>query len=345
MAADYGRIHRLLKVLTLIQGEAGWTAKRLALECSTTERNIYRDLKMLEGAGVPYFFDKEAGGYAIRRDFFMPPVSLTLEESLALVALAQHVGGDEQIPFLKPAEKAIAKVRCAMPAAVQQELTKLDDHVAIKLAASMPPEGMADVYQTVRQALTTGKALLCQYDSLSKEPNNGSVEKKAAKFLFKPYTLFFSQRAWYVLGRHDGRGEVRCLKLNRFSRCQPTDQGYEVPKTFSVAKHLGNAWRMIKGSKSFEVEIWFDAEFAETIAETHWHATQQVVFNDDDTILFRCTVDGLDEIVWWVLSMGPHCVVKKPAELADRVKELATELVKKYSPQVKKLRARAPASA
>src|ERR1700733_7353410 len=150
MAADYGRIHRLLKLLTLIQGEAGWTAKRLALECRTTERNIYRDLKMLEGAGVPYFFDKEAGGYAIRRDFFMPPVSLTLDESLALVALARHVGGDEQIPFLKPAEKAIAKVRCAMPAAVQQELDKLDGRVAIKLAASMPPEGMADVYQAGR---------------------------------------------------------------------------------------------------------------------------------------------------------------------------------------------------
>jgi proteasome accessory factor B len=345
MAADYGRIHRLLKVLTLIQGEAGWTAKRLALECGTTERNIYRDLKMLEGAGVPYFFDKEAGGYAIRRDFFMPPVSLTLEESLALVALAQHVGGGEQVPFLKAAEKAIAKVRCAMPAAVQQELTKLDDRVAIKLAASMPPEGMADVYQTVRQALTTGKALFCEYDSLSRKSDNGSVEAKAARFLFKPYTLFFSQRAWYVLGRHDGRGEVRCLKLNRFSLCQPTPVEYEVPKAFSVARHLGNAWRMIRGSQSYDVEIWFDAEFAETISDTHWHATQQVIFNDDDTILFRCTVDGLDEIVWWVLSMGPHCVVKKPNELADRVKQLAAELVKKYAPQGKKSRAGAPASA
>src|SRR5438874_1866514 len=50
MAADYGRIHRLLRVLTLIQGEKGWNAKRLAAECDTTERNIYRDLKMLTGA-------------------------------------------------------------------------------------------------------------------------------------------------------------------------------------------------------------------------------------------------------------------------------------------------------
>lgn len=40
-------------------------------------------------------------------------------------------------------------------------------------------------------------------------------------------------------------------------------------------------------------------------------------------MIFRCKVDGLDEIVWWILSMGPHCVVNKPPELADRVGELA----------------------
>ena len=47
-------------------------------------------------------------------------------------------------------------------------------------------------------------------------------------------------------------------------------------------------------------------------------------------MIFRCKVDGLDEIVWWILSMGPHCVVKKPKELVERVKELATRMVKNY---------------
>ena len=109
MAADYGRIHRLLKVLTLIQGEKGGNAKRLAVECATTERNIYRDLKMLEGTGVPYFFDEETNGYRVRRDFFMPAVELTFEESLALVALAEHVAGGDQLPFTEAAAKAISK--------------------------------------------------------------------------------------------------------------------------------------------------------------------------------------------------------------------------------------------
>ena len=94
---------------------------------------------------------------------------------------------------------------------------------------------------------------------------------------------------------------------------------------------LGDAWRMIRGSRKYNVEIWFDAEFAETIADTHWHKTQQVAWQADDSIVFRCTVDGLDEIVWWVLSMGPHCVVSKPRALAERVKQLASETAGLYA--------------
>lgn len=66
---------------------------------------------------------------------------------------------------------------------------------------------------------------------------------------------------------------------------------------------------MIRGKKAYKVELVFDAAFAETISDTHWHRTQQVDWQDDDSIVFRCKVDGLDEIVWWIMSMGPHCTV------------------------------------
>jgi len=323
MAADYSRIHRLLKILMLIQGETGWTSQRLGLECGVTERTIFRDLKMLEGAGIPYFYDERTRGYSIRRDFFLPPVQLTLEESLALAALAEHVGGQEQVPFTSAAARAISKVRGLLPAALRQELEQIEQHVSIKLAAAMPPEAARDVYQTVRLALAGRRALRCQYESLAKDPGD-------AEFLFKPYTLFFNQRAWYVVGYHDGHKAVRCLKLNRFTALHPTPVSYEVPKGFSLATHLGNAWRMIRGDKGYDVELRFDAEFAETIADTHWHGTQEVTWHKDESITFRCRVDGLDEIVWWILSMGPHCTVRRPRELAQRVRELAEGIVQHY---------------
>jgi len=330
--ADYTRIHRLLKILTLIQGEDDWTAERLSDACGVAVRTIYRDMKALEGAGIPYFHDGETKGYRVRRDFFMPPVELTLDESLALVALAEHIGEQEQVPLTAPAGKAIAKVRCQLPASIRQELSDLDGHLKIHLAAAGPHEGIADVYERVRSAIATKRVLSCSYTSVERSLRDGDAAEGGEEevFEFRPYALLFAQRAWYAVGHHGGRDGVRKLKLNRFTMVKPTDRPYAIPDDFNLDDELGHAWRMIRGDTRYDVELHFDREFAETLADTHWHATQQIDWHDDGSITFRCTVDGLDEIVWWVLSMGPHCEVKQPPELAARVKELAAGIVGRY---------------
>ncbi len=328
MAGDYGRIHRLLKILMLIQGQKGWTAKRLAEECGTTERTIFRDMKMLEGAGVPYFHDEKSRGYGVRRDFFLPPVQLTLDEALALATLAGQVGGAEQIPFMKSAERAIAKVKGQLPPALRDDLDESESHLAIHLAARMPPEASADVYETIRRAIAARESLHCGYESATR---TGPDARRDDSFIFEPYTLFFSLRAWYVIGLHHGHGKVLCLKLNRFVKLDAMDRPYEIPADFSLPKHLGRAWRMIRGERRYPIHLRFDKAFAETIGDTQWHSTQDIEYNDDGSIEFRCSVDGLDEIVWWVLSMGPHCKVVKPRELADRVRDLAAATAANYA--------------
>lgn len=328
MAADYSRIHRLLRILTLIQGDHTWTAPRLALECGVAERTIYRDLKMLEGAGIPYFFDEQAGGYRVRRDFFMPPVELTLDESLAIVALGEHIGGKEQIPLTRAAARAIEKVRCQLPPHVSDQLESVDPHVSIALAAAGPDsESIRDVYDSVRASIASRRTMSCEYVSVERTLNE---DFDPEPFRFKPYALFFNQRSWYTVGYHEGRNELRCLKLNRFTAVKVTDEPYAIPDDFSLDDYLGNAWRMIRGERRYDVEIRFDRDFAETVGDTHWHKTQEIEDLDDGSILFRCSVDGLDEIIWWILGMGPHCTVLKPDVLADRVVALAEGIAARY---------------
>lgn len=328
MARTYTRVHRLLRILTLIQSNTGWDARKLADECGTTERNIYRDLKMLEGAGVPCFFDPETGGYRIRGDFFMPPVELTLEESLALIALADQVGGDDQIAFTRPAAQAATKLRSQLPGAIREQVGQVDRQIEIRLARSMPPEGVADVYGTMLNAIARRRALRCSYESPARR---GRVDQDGEVFTFRPYCLFWGQRAWYAVGHHSGHNEVRQLKLNRFIRLEQTQTPYAIPDDFSLKTFHGKAWRMMRGDRLYKVELHFDADFAETVTDTHWHDTQEVEWLDDGSILIRFEVAGLDEIVWWVLSMGPHCVVRKPRELAERVRLLAQQTAARYS--------------
>lgn len=133
MSAGYSRIHRLLKILTLIQADEGWTAPKLAKACGVAVRTIYRDMKILEGAEIPYFHDNDSKGYRVRRDFFTPPLNLTLQESLALIALGEHIGGHEQVPMTRAAGSAIAKIRSQLPRSVRSEVKELDGHLSIRL--------------------------------------------------------------------------------------------------------------------------------------------------------------------------------------------------------------------
>ena len=326
----YTRVHRLLKIIALVQSSRYSNAADLAHECQTSERNIFRDLQQLQGAGVPIVYDETVGGYRLANQFFMPPVHLTAEEALALSALCEHIGKHDQIPFLKAAWRALHKIESQLPTDIQDEMAQQSRDVHIHTAPAMPPDGHQDVYEAVQSALASRRALRCKYEPAT---TAGPVDRDDETFEFHPYALLFSVRAWYAIGLHCGRGsggEIRSLKLSRFSKVKPTHIKYEIPDDFNMQEHLGNAWRMIRDGDDVQVRIEFDEEFAQTVSDTQWHRTQDIVWHADGSCTFTCTVAGLSEIEWWVLSMGPHAKVHAPQELADRVKKLARETAAVY---------------
>ena len=324
----YTRVHRLFRLITQIQGSTHLNARRLAELCETSERNIYRDLKMLQGAGVPVSFDPESGGYAISRNFFLRPVDLTLEEAMAMLMLADRVGAREQIPHAAHAGKAAEKVRAVLPRQINAMIDELMPRVFVSLAQSSN-EPTADVYGSMRDAIIHRRALECKYESSSPK-KSGDAEV----FRFDPYALYFGQRAWYVVGFHHRRKEIRTLKLSRFTRCKSNDKPYFIPDDFSLDRHFGQAWRMMPSGKIHDIKLHFDAAFAETVADTHWHESQEVQWLDDGSIQLSFQVDGVDEIIWWILSYGPHCRVIKPPKLVKRIRKLQKSAAEQYAASV-----------
>jgi predicted DNA-binding transcriptional regulator YafY len=312
----YTRVHRLFRLITQIHGSAGLNAKRLAALCEISERNIYRDIKMLEAAGVPISFEPESEGYAIRRDFFLRPVDLTLEEAMAVLMLAGQVGTKEQIPHHAAAGKAAEKLLAVLPRPIGEMINEVLPRVVVALARTSN-EPTLDVYGAMREAIARRRALECEYESSRvKSPGDPVV------FRFDPYALYFGQRAWYAVGLHHGRKEIRTLKLCRFTRCKSIEKPYVIPDDFSLDRHFGQAWRMVPSGTIYEIKLHFDAVFAENVADTHWHDSQEIDWLEDGSIHASFRVDGLEEIVWWIMSYGPHCRVMEPGELAERVRKL-----------------------
>jgi predicted DNA-binding transcriptional regulator YafY len=326
----YTRVHRLLRLVLLVQ-TGRHRAKELADLCGTSTRNIYRDLKELEGAGLPVRFDRRSGCYRLEAGFHLPPMQLAIEECLAISLLAEQLGGRRQLPFLAEAMHALRKIEAQLPAPIRERIEADRGSLEVRTAAAEPFDQHRDVYEKVRRAIRDRAVLEVAY-----EPATSTTGRGEQRFSLEPYALFFSVRAWYVVGRRQDTGDLRSLKLSRFASIKSTGDRYRIPKSFSLDAHLGNAWRMIRGGSDAKVELRFDAEFAATVSDTIWHRTQEVRHHADGSCTLEFTVSGLDEISWWVLSMGPHCEVVRPKALADRVRDLAAKTVDRYAAPAKR---------
>ncbi len=315
------RLPRLFRLVTLLQSRTTRRAKDLARVMGVSERTVFRDLEALSAAHIPVHFDSVEGRYRINSDYFLPPIQLTLGEAMALSVLGAEMGQSGQVPFLQEAWQAVTKIRSHLPAAVLDELEPLDGRVRVQTTQVSPQAGSASHFETLRQSIARRRKVRCVYDGGHRD----------GAFLFRPYSLFFAQRAWYVIGLNERRGQERSLKLNRIREVKLTDMPYMIPDDWTLQKSMGNAWRMIRGQSQYKVSIRFDAEFGRSVADTLWHPSQSISWQRDGTLLFECTVDGLDEIVWWILGYGQHATVLHPPQLRERLGVAVKAMQKAYS--------------
>lgn len=327
MPASTATVARLLEILCLVQGSPTWTSQKLADRFGVAQRIIHKDIARLRESGIPVGHDADAGGYALASSFFLPPVDLSLEESAALMLLASVAEATDTIPLTRPAARAIEKLRAGMPRAFQRDLSDAMPRITLDLARS-EAEGATDgAWSDATRALAERRCLLCMYESVHRPPPAGADAD--GRFLLQPLAVWWGKRAWYLLGRTDAEPAARLFKLSRFARLELTDTPAPEPEPDALRRHLGQAWRMMPGTRH-AVEIRFEPSFAETVADTLWHPTQEIDWLDDGAIRLCVEVDGLDEISWWVLGYGPGATVEAPAELRERVARLAAETAARY---------------
>lgn len=321
--ADAAKI-RLLQISDALRRGEGSTSASLARRFGVKQRTIERDIHLLKQAGMQVICDRKSHYYRIGRESFLPPVEFTPDEVLALLLLESHIGRDPVLQ--KPTRQALAKIRSQLPAAVGMQLNSLENRITVRPITGDAPGSDTDAYLKVQVAIQQGYELECVYEAA-----HSRTGENRRTFVLRPYHLLFSNRAWYVIGYCRNRKELRTLKLVRFEGIATTKRKFRIPADFSLADYLGKCWRLIPGKPQAQVRLHIAREFAAGLCETQWHSTQEAEFQPDGSAFMNFTVDGLDEIVWWILGLGPQCRVLEPPELAAKVRDLAARMAGVYA--------------
>jgi predicted DNA-binding transcriptional regulator YafY len=318
------RLHRLVQLLGLLQAGKGLNATALARACHVTRRTIFRDLDLLRQAGVPLLFDDDEGIYRIPATYFLPPTNFTADEALAMILLCQELGGGRRLPFYQAALSAATKLESTLPGAVRHQLRDASGVVRI----SMPPASQLDdktpMYRQLLACTVSRRSARIAYDSFSEE---GPVRLK-----LNPYRLLFSRHSWYIIGRSSLHREVRTFNVGRIQTLIITDELFEIPRSFSIDRYLGNAWHLIpEEGPDQDVVIRFAPLVARNVGEVLWHKTQRLVWRDDGALDFHVRVSGVREISWWIMGYGDQAEVPEPPELRQIIAGRADRLVELYN--------------
>jgi predicted DNA-binding transcriptional regulator YafY len=143
---------RLFAIAEYLRGRrTGVTAETLADRFGVTVRTIYRDLDTLRDASLPVQADRgRGGGYALDRNYTLPPVNFTAREAALLLAVGSWTSSMRLVPFTETLGAALDKVRGALTASTQRELMQ---HMgALRFVGVPAPPADARVRRAVEQA-------------------------------------------------------------------------------------------------------------------------------------------------------------------------------------------------
>lgn len=318
---NISRIDRLLKIVTQLHSGRSLSVEDLARETGVNRRTIFRDLEVLDRAGAPFKFDRREQRYKLTREFFVPPVDLTLEECLSLMFMTQKMISRDVSPNYAAALKASIKLESTLPNELQGSCTELLRQMDFNMTPVSPVDGLTGHLCDLQSAIVEQRKTKIRY-----EPPTLS----AFDDVLHPYHVAFIRRAWYVIGLSENDSAVRTFKIERIGEYQLLPERFEDDQDFDLAEYFGNAWSMIRGEQSYHVKIRFEPYVATNVEEVMWHKTQSTVREEDDSLIFEVDVDGVEEISWWVLGYGDQAVVLEPPELREIIRARAKEMCRSY---------------
>ena len=322
MKMKHSRVGRIVKILTTLQSHEKYSPGDLEKILGVSRRTIFRDLSELQSIGVPYKYEAKSGGYTIDPKFFLPPIDFNLAEALSLLMLVHKVRNYLPLPFRNSALLAGLKVENNLPA----EVRKYCQTSLAKVTITPEPQTAIKLLDAIFIALQRAIRMKSKLGLLSRS----LYERQPIMTTLHPYHLLYKNRSWYVIGFSEPHKMIRTFNLNRIKTVKTLSDCFVGGDDFDLQEYLGRAWILIPEGRLYNIELKFLPLVARNVSEVQWHSTQQAQWNEDGSVTLSFRVDGLGEIVWWVLGYGDQVQVLAPAALREKVFERAQGIIENH---------------
>ncbi|MHB1016562.1 MAG: helix-turn-helix transcriptional regulator [Coriobacteriia bacterium] len=276
-------------------------------------RMFERDKDALRAAGfvIDVVDEGESDSYRIDAEAtYARPVELSSAERASLRAVATAFVDDPGFPFGEELRSATAKLGTSGDSG---PLSSAD------LGRSAQAGQSADA-RAIAEAVQARKTISFEYTNASGETRDRAVD---------PYGIFFRDGSWYLVGRDQGRDEVRTFAITRMSSidvnpARPRTPDFERPADFDIrtAERLPFQY----GGTTFTARVRFLPEVAWRLDRlARGHGTSQAL--PDGSAVWTVQAADARRLATWIIDEGPGLHAVEPdgvvSEIVSGLKRVA----------------------
>lgn len=218
------KISRLMSILTLLQARTLITAEEMAQRFEVSIRTIYRDLRVLEEAGVP--IGAEAGkGYFLADGYSLPPINISEEEAFAVITAQNFVENQGDTSLQENYRSLSAKVAALLKTSQKEKLERIQSQISPSLTSK---KAKSSLLGKVQSALGDRQVLKISYQGA-----DGSYTEREVESLGLYYTL----EAWILVAYCRLRNDKREFRLDRILKADSTGEEFP-PKFFRLEDYF-----------------------------------------------------------------------------------------------------------
>jgi predicted DNA-binding transcriptional regulator YafY len=312
---------RLITLIMLLQREPNQKAGGLAKKIGVSVRSLHRYIAMLDEIGIPVYSERgPGGGFSLVRGYKMPPLIFTPEEAVTVCLGAELTREMWGRLYEEAAQGAVAKIENVLPDEQRDEVAWARRAL---VTSGLHYPGLADcasLLETLRGAVRAQKRIRMLYQ--------GNQQTSPLRREVDPYSLANSRGWWYVVGFCRLRNDIRSFRVDRISKLEVLDTGFERPAGFDARKYLLPEPRgaAVRGRLLFVPA----AAHLALNNRLWWEAVEQL---PDGSV--RATFSAPD-LIWaasLTLSYGPAVTIEEPEELRRLVGEWAQAVAQLCSGQ------------
>ncbi len=314
---------RQWRLLQLLDRPQGVTVEDAAGELGCVVRTVWRDLRVLQDAGLPIYDERAPDGrkglWRLDPRFRARlPLKLTLAELVALV-MSRELLAPLGTSLLGPAVAgAFEKLRRVLSTDALQLIDAMRDVVGVRALGAKLQLPAAEHLPVLQSALVERRTVRMRYYSFQRD-----AETERA---VDPYHLTYFNGGLYLVGYCHLREAVRVFAVERVRAVEALRRRFEVPADFDARDYLDKAWGILQGDL-VPVRVVFSPRVARYVRERLWHPSQRFRELAGGRLEMTLRVADTLEVRRWLLGYGADAEVLEPERLREALRREAQALV------------------